>query len=94
MAPNTLFDLTFQRPEPLIPRTLRFDVEERVGASGETVRPLDRNALAAVLDDLKRQDVESVAVCYLHAYAAPGHELETRAAIRENAARNAGVAVP
>jgi len=83
MAPNTLFDLTFQRPDPLIPRALRYDVEERVGASGETVRPLDRGALSAVLDDLERQDVESVAVCYLHAYAAPGHELETRAAIRE-----------
>ncbi|MXY38207.1 MAG: hydantoinase/oxoprolinase family protein [Rhodospirillaceae bacterium] len=83
MAPNTLFDLTFQRPEPLIPRALRFDVEERVCASGETVRPLDRDMLATVLDDLQRQNVESVAVCYLHAYAAPGHELETRAAIRE-----------
>ncbi len=83
MAPNTLFDLTFQRPNPLIPRALRYDVEERVGASGETVRPLDRDALSAVLNDLERQDIESVAVCYLHAYAAPGHELETRAAIRE-----------
>ncbi|MDE0718282.1 MAG: hydantoinase/oxoprolinase family protein, partial [Rhodospirillaceae bacterium] len=83
MAPNTLFDLTFQRPEPLIPRALRFDVEERVGASGETVRPLDDDALAAVLEDLRQQNVEAVAVCYLHAYAAPGHELETRAAIRE-----------
>ncbi len=83
MAPNTLFDLTFQRPDPLIPRALRYDIEERVGASGETVRPLDRDALSAVLDDLERQDIESVAVCYLHAYAAPGHELETRAAIQE-----------
>ena len=83
MAPNTLFDLTFQRPDPLIPRALRYDVEERVGASGETVRPLGRGALSDVLDDLERQDIESVAVCYLHAYAAPGHELETRAAIRE-----------
>ncbi len=83
MAPNTLFDLTFQRPDPLIPRALRYDVAERVGASGETVRPLDRDALSAVLNDLERQDIESVAVCYLHAYAAPGHELETRAAIRE-----------
>ena len=83
MAPNTLFDLTFQRPDPLIPRALRYDIEERVGASDETVRPLDRDALSAVLDDLERQDIESVAVCYLHAYAAPGHELETRAAIQE-----------
>lgn len=83
MAPNTLFDLTFQRSPSLIPRALRYDVEERVGASGETVRPLDRDGLAEILDDLERQDIESVAVCYLHAYAAPQHELETRAAIQE-----------
>ena len=83
MAPNTLFDLTFQRPKSLVPRALRYDVEERINASGETVRPLDRDALAAILDDLQRQDIESIAVCYLHAYAAPRHELETREAIRE-----------
>ena len=83
MAPNTLFDLTFQRPKSLIPRALRYDVEERIDASGETVRPLDRDELAAILDDLQRQDIESIAVCYLHAYAAPRHELETREAIRE-----------
>ena len=83
MAPNTLFDLTFQRPEPLIPRVRRYDVEERIDASGEIVRPLDGDALAAILDDLQRQEIESIAVCYLHAYSAPRHELETRAAIRE-----------
>ena len=83
MAPNTLFDLTFQRPESLIPLGLRYEVPERASASGRTVRPLDRDALESVLDDLGRRDVESVAVCYLHAYAAPRHELETRDAIRE-----------
>ena len=83
MAPNTLFDLTFQRPEPLIPRELRYDVEERVGASGETVRMLCRDSLATILEDLSRQKVESVAVCYLHSYTAPRHELETRVAIQE-----------
>ena len=82
MAPNTLFDLTFQRPGSLIPRTLRYDVDERVNASGETIRPLDRAGLAAILEDLRRQDIEAVAVCYLHAYAAPAHELDTGAAIR------------
>ena len=82
MAPNTLFDLTFQRPASLIPRALRYDVEERINARGETVRELDRAELAAILDNLERQDIESVAVCYLHAYAAPGHELETRESIR------------
>ena len=82
MAPNTLFDLTFQRPGPLIPRARRYDVDERVKASGETIRPLDREGLATILEDLQRQEIEAVAVCYLHAYAAPAHELETGAAIR------------
>jgi len=84
MAPNTLFDLTFQRPKSLIPRALRYEVEERVDASGQAVHPLDRDSLAAIVGDLSAQDIESVAVCYLHAYQAPRHELETRAEIWES----------
>src|ERR1700692_1134540 len=41
------FDLHYRRDEPLIPRELRFEVKERVGAKGEIVTPLDRAALAA-----------------------------------------------
>ena len=48
------FDLHYRRDEPLIPRELRFEVEERIGAKGEIVTPLDRAALEALAGELKR----------------------------------------
>lgn len=78
MAPNTLFDLTFKRPAPLVPRNLRFDVKERLLSSGKELQPLDLADLQRILNSLATADIESIAVCYLHSYAAPAHEIATR----------------
>ena len=77
MAPNTLFELTFRRPEPLVPRSLRFDVDERMLASGKVREPLNRESLSAIAKELAVNDIESIAICYLHSYANPSHEHET-----------------
>lgn len=83
MAPNTLFDLTFRRPEPLVPRPLRFDVDERMLASGDVRESLNRECLSAVAKELAAKGVESIAVCYLHSYANPNHEHETQAFVKD-----------
>ena len=83
MAPNTLFDLSFRKPPPLVPRPLRFDVEERVGAAGEVVEPLAEAGLRPVAEALARREVEAVAVCYLHSYANPAHEKATTALLED-----------
>ena len=79
MAPNTLFDLSFRKPPPLVPRPLRFDVEERVDAAGRVLEPLAEAGLRPVAEALARREVEAVAVCYLHSYANPAHEEATTA---------------
>ncbi|MBI4241524.1 MAG: hydantoinase/oxoprolinase family protein, partial [Candidatus Rokubacteria bacterium] len=83
MAPNTLFDLKFRRPPPLVPRPLRFDVPGRLLASGEIFEPLDREALRGIASVLAAEGVRSVAVCYLHSYANPVHEEQTRGFLAE-----------
>ena len=83
MAPNTLFDLSFRKPAPLVPRPLRFDVEERVDAAGGVVEPLAEPALRSIAEALARGGVEAVAVCYLHSYANPAHEEATRAFLED-----------
>ncbi len=60
--------------EPLIPRELRFEVEERMDAEGEVVRPLDEAGVARAVEALKRLGVESLVIHFLHAYANPAHE--------------------
>src|ERR1700754_4126390 len=82
-SPPDPFDLHYRRDEPLIPRALRFEVPERMGADGTAVAPLDLAALDAVAETLKAQGVESVAVFFMNSYANPAHEEEAVARLRE-----------
>ena len=69
------------KPEPLVPRRLRVEVAERVGADGTVLAPLDLGELPLIIERFRREGVESVAVCLLHAYANPAHEQALRLAL-------------
>ncbi len=73
------YDIGIDRPEPLVPRTLRLPVPERLDAEGEVLRPLDRGALDPIVAELRARQVESVAVGLLHSYVNPLHEQEVGA---------------
>src|SRR5436190_3155994 len=75
------YNLRLPPPEQLVPRKLRLGVRERLRADGRVEVPLDPASLDRAIDALKREQVEAVAVCYLHAYRDPRHELATKAAI-------------
>ena len=68
------YNLFFKRPVPLVPRDLRLEADERLYATGEVLTPLDENSASATIRALKAAGVESVAVCFLHAYANAAHE--------------------
>ena len=71
-----LYDLAITKPEPLVPRDLRLEVAERVGADGRVRRRLDRREVAAGARRLAEAGVEAIAIVFLHAYANPRHEAE------------------
>ncbi|HUB94583.1 MAG TPA: hydantoinase/oxoprolinase family protein, partial [Stellaceae bacterium] len=77
------FDLHYQRDEPLIPRELRFEVPERVDAKGAVVTPLDLAALHRVADELKRLEIEAVAVFFMSSYLDPAHEQRAADLLRQ-----------
>ena len=81
MLPS-VYDTTFERPPPLVPRPLRFEVEERIDHDGAVLEPLDEAAIEAAVRRLGHADVEALAVCFLHAYANPEHEHRALDAIR------------
>ena len=60
--------------EPLIPRELRLEVPERMDAAGETLVPLDEDAVAAAARALLARGCESVVIHFLHGYRNPEHE--------------------
>src|SRR6267154_1411274 len=68
------FNLFFHRPKPLIPRELTFEVTERINAKGSVLKPLDEAEVQALAKALATQNIEAIAVCFLHAYANPAHE--------------------
>ena len=78
-----LYDIFLQMPEPLVPPPLRKEATERVYAGGEVLIPLDRGRVREVLDELAADGVESVAICLLHSYANPDHELAIEQELRE-----------
>ncbi len=75
------YDLAIEKPAPLIPRRLRFSVPERLSAKGDVLLPLDDAALARTGAALGEAGAESVAICFLHAYANPAHEQRAREAL-------------
>lgn len=71
-----LYDLFFEKPPALIDRHLRFEITERITSKGEVLRGVQDEELERIVKELKREEVESVAVCLLHSYAYSQHELE------------------
>jgi N-methylhydantoinase A len=69
------YDLRSPPPEPLVPREWRFGVRERLRANGEVSIPLDLGSLDDAIAGIKKSGATSVAVCFLHAYINPAHEL-------------------
>ncbi|MGE5264613.1 MAG: hydantoinase/oxoprolinase family protein [Acidobacteriota bacterium] len=78
-----LYDMTVDTPEPLVPRFLRAEVEERIGAHGEVVRPLDEESVVRAVTYLKEQQVETIAVCLLFSFLNPKHEQRVKEIARD-----------
>ena len=68
------YDISADRLPPLVPRERRLPVKERMNFRGEVLTPLDEGSLDRVIEVLQREQIESVAVGLLHAYANPAHE--------------------
>jgi N-methylhydantoinase A len=75
---QALFDLDERVPEPLVPRELRIEVDERVDANGVVVRALDEDGVRAAWRELEAAGVDSVAVVFLFSFENPAHEQRAR----------------
>ncbi|HKK30864.1 MAG TPA: hydantoinase/oxoprolinase family protein, partial [Alphaproteobacteria bacterium] len=72
------YDLYMERPAPLVPRHLRLTVPERLAADGSVLLPLDEEAVKALIPRLKEEQIEAVAIGFLHSYANNDHEKRAR----------------
>ncbi|GMA60954.1 hydantoinase/oxoprolinase family protein [Alicyclobacillus fastidiosus] len=78
-----LFNVRYQKPTPFVPRALRLEVEERLNQKGEVITTLSTVDVENAVEKLRKEGVEAIAVCYLHAYANPQHEKQTVELIKQ-----------
>ncbi|MBM3132885.1 MAG: hydantoinase/oxoprolinase family protein [Chloroflexi bacterium] len=73
-----LYNLFFKRPAPLIPRHLRFEIDERTNFTGEVLKPIDEGEVLSLANELRKERIETIAIVFLHSYANPAHEKRVR----------------
>jgi len=78
-----LYDLTRDKAPPLVSRELRLEADERINAKGEILRPLDEEGVRKAARQLKAEGVQAIAICFLHAYRNPSHELRAAEIVRQ-----------
>jgi N-methylhydantoinase A len=69
-----LYNLSYRKPRPFVPRRLRFEVPERISHTGMVLVPLDEAAVESVAQRLRALEVDAVAICFLHAWTNQEHE--------------------
>ena len=81
---RSIYDIHYQKPEPVVPRRDTFEVPERIGPEGEVVAALDDAAARQrIAQALQGAGYESVAICLLNSYANPAHERRVAALVAE-----------
>lgn len=78
-----LYNLSYTKPTPFVPRYLRLEVTERVNYKGEVLTPLNADEVLQAASRLLAEQVEAIAICFLHSYAYPDHEARAARLIRD-----------
>lgn len=71
-----IYNMYYTKPKPFVPRYLRFEALERVNYKGDVLEPLHEEDVRKVADRCLAEGVEAIAVCFLHSYANPSHEVQ------------------
>jgi N-methylhydantoinase A len=72
------YDIFSEYPMPLVPRSLRLEVSERISSNGLVIKSLEAEDVQKVLSELQASGIESLAVCLLNSYENPVHEIKIK----------------
>ena len=78
-----IYNMVYQKPPPFVPRYLRREVRGRMNYRGEELAPLCRDDVGTAAHLLLEEGAEAIAVCFLHSYINPTHELECGAMLSD-----------
>lgn len=78
-----VYNFQIEYPVPLVPRHLRFELSERMAYDGRVIERLDEGEVLSLIKWLKKNGIESIAICFLHSYKNPGHEKRVASIIKD-----------
>ncbi len=78
-----LYNMYYTKPKPFVPRQYRLEARERVNYKGEELVPLAEDDVAKAVEYFKKENIQAIAVCFLHSYANPAHEKRCGEIIRK-----------
>ncbi len=79
---ENIYDINMEKPDPLVKRNLRFEVSERMNFLGQEMEPINEKEVVDIVNVLKEKNIRAIAVCLMHSYANPKHELKIKEIIR------------
>ena len=78
-----MYNPKYRKPLQIVPRSLRFEVTERMNAKGEVLTPLAEDEVRGIAAQLRAEEVKAVAVCLIHGFRNAAHERRIREILRE-----------
>jgi N-methylhydantoinase A len=79
------YDIFSEYPEPLVPRPLRMELDERIYSDGRILKPLDEQDVKTILSQLLDRGVQSLAVCLINSFENPSHEIKIKEIVSQEA---------
>ena len=83
-----LYNLQYEKPDPIVPRRYRYEVNERIGPTGDIWLKLDQRSVESIIPVLNELNFQSIAICFLHSYANPEHEEKVTSLLRKALNKN------
>jgi len=80
---KALYDVQYQKPKQLIPRMDVHEVRERMSWEGKVIEKLKTKDFQAIIKKIKKENIKSIAVCFLHSYVNPKHEVQAKKILKE-----------
>jgi N-methylhydantoinase A len=72
----SMYDAFIPPYEPIVPRYLRFGIEEKTNSKGEVITSVNKAALRQAIERIKQEKVEAVAICFINSYTNPENEIK------------------
>lgn len=88
-----LYNVQYKKPKPLVPREDILEVKERMKWNGEIITKIDSEDVNKIINKINEESIQAIAICFLHSYVNPAHEIEVKKMIKEKIDENVEISL-